>query len=754
MFTNDGRQEERTGKYGTSRLQYLQELVSKFQNSTTEEEKEKFVANLANFAYDPYNYTFLRQLNVLELFLDCLTEPNEKLVEFGIGGICNASVDPANAAVITDCEGIPLVVHCLSSPVKNTVNYALGALYYLCDEFNKEEILKPEVVDLIKRYASAETLRVFSQVFVVLKGHNTKGSSSITIKKDDLDRYRALSAILPWDAEESILDHYRFLDVLRCLLKSTFASTPLWRNGPPDKPVLCNACGSRWRTKGTLVNYTPLHSRPEDGYDDHRIHHRISKVKSISVNKNKEMKHLKQKPIYDNVFVGATSYNNNNQGFRKIVDEDTSNRSSSGSAISNTESCAQFGGSQDASDLTGPSQSNVLDTMVPSKKRTCGSQSKSNPSPLEKLTKDLCTILHEQQSYFSGSSEEDLLFESETPMVSVEIGHGSVLFRHPSSIARDEESEASSLSVENKQYSINEAYSHMLTLPARNKINHSSPVTEKAKNFGQEMQQEQLKREESQHEKLQVLGSYSSPLCNIDLGDIVNYEEFARSLTNEEQQHLLKYLPPLDVAKLPDNLKSMFNSLQFKENLSSFQQLLGEGLFDLSSPGAKTEDYKTLRRLALTNLTKSKWVEHHNLLKKCKSSIGGSVPTRASNTIVSTRKINVKRPRDNLNQNFPEAKSTMKIPRRVILKPNCEGKETTHIDGSCFSPTSLFALPGDGNSLMLDSLRFVGESSDQDILLDNVPSNGSFPQAELLHPGLNFASTSSSSINPHYLVNP
>lgn len=32
------------------------------------------------------------QLNVLELFLDCITEPNEKLVEFGVGGICNASV--------------------------------------------------------------------------------------------------------------------------------------------------------------------------------------------------------------------------------------------------------------------------------------------------------------------------------------------------------------------------------------------------------------------------------------------------------------------------------------------------------------------------------------------------------------------------------------------------------------------------------------------------------------------------------------
>ncbi|KAJ4713730.1 Armadillo repeat-containing 7 [Melia azedarach] len=160
MFTNNQRQEERTGRYGTPRLQYLQELVSQFQNTTDEETKEKIVANLANFAYDPFNYTFLRQLNVLELFLDCITEPNEKLVEFGIGGICNACVDPANAAIITQCAGIPLVIQCLSSPVRNTVNHALGALYYLCNTSTKEEILKPEVVDVIRRYAAAENVNV------------------------------------------------------------------------------------------------------------------------------------------------------------------------------------------------------------------------------------------------------------------------------------------------------------------------------------------------------------------------------------------------------------------------------------------------------------------------------------------------------------------------------------------------------------------------------------------------------------------
>ncbi|XP_023732782.1 uncharacterized protein LOC111880583 [Lactuca sativa] len=160
MFTNTQRQEERTGKYGTPRVQYLQELVAQFQNASTEESKEKIVANLSNFAYDPYNYTFMRQLNVLELFLDCITESNEKLIEFGVGGICNSCVDPANAAVIIKCDGIPLLVQCLSSPVKNTVKYALGALYYLCNESTKEGILRPEVVDVIKRYAAADGVGV------------------------------------------------------------------------------------------------------------------------------------------------------------------------------------------------------------------------------------------------------------------------------------------------------------------------------------------------------------------------------------------------------------------------------------------------------------------------------------------------------------------------------------------------------------------------------------------------------------------
>ncbi|CAI9102354.1 OLC1v1000610C1 [Oldenlandia corymbosa var. corymbosa] len=45
-------------------------------------------------------------------------------------------------------------------------------------------------------------------------------------------------------------------------MKSVLASlfgTPLWRCGPPEKPVLCNACGSRYRKNLPLENYIPKH---------------------------------------------------------------------------------------------------------------------------------------------------------------------------------------------------------------------------------------------------------------------------------------------------------------------------------------------------------------------------------------------------------------------------------------------------------------------------------------------------------------
>uniref|UniRef100_A0A5F8GXU8 Armadillo repeat containing 7 n=1 Tax=Monodelphis domestica TaxID=13616 RepID=A0A5F8GXU8_MONDO len=46
------------------RLEYLQALVTEFQETASQEAKEQVLANLANFAYDPNNYQYLRELQV------------------------------------------------------------------------------------------------------------------------------------------------------------------------------------------------------------------------------------------------------------------------------------------------------------------------------------------------------------------------------------------------------------------------------------------------------------------------------------------------------------------------------------------------------------------------------------------------------------------------------------------------------------------------------------------------------------------
>eukprot|EP00268_Persea_americana_P027583 TRINITY_DN2694_c0_g1_i2.p1 TRINITY_DN2694_c0_g1~~TRINITY_DN2694_c0_g1_i2.p1 ORF type:complete len:579 (-),score=106.29 TRINITY_DN2694_c0_g1_i2:634-2370(-) len=532
-------------------------------------------------------------------------------------------------------------------------------------------------------------------------------------------------------------------------------TTPLWRNGPPEKPVLCNACGSRWRTKGTLTNYTPLHARAEP--TDSENYRKVCAVKPIII-KTKERKLQKRKLLNDNAELSGEAPIFD-QNFRRVYEEDTNNRSSSGSATSYSESCVHVG-STDASDLTGTAQSIVWDSLVPSRKRTCVGRPKS--SSVEKLTKDLYSILHQQQSScLTGSLEEDLLFETGTLMNSVEIGHGGVLIKHLNVVAQDEESEASSFPIHSKEYITNDTYSRSAFLPApiANKGISSPKIgNEKVKRFAatgpQEAAQEHTKRDKFSHDKVHILQNRNSPLTSIDLIDVVCFEKFVRNLSPEEQQHLMKLLPSIDTVKLPNSLKSMFDSPQFMEALSSFQHLLLEGIFDLSFSEVKIEECRTVKRLALVNMTKSKWVEHYELLKDVKGkTIAGKGVETEINSPSCSNSASIKRTHDGQNQNFPETKCLVKGPKRVhyctmanvpFIRPpqpnsNYVGTEASldvkYVDneGSCCSPISLFAFPPDGSSVTLDSLQFTDDN--QDLLFD-VPSYASFPEAELLdyHP--------------------
>ncbi|PIA24743.1 hypothetical protein AQUCO_52100002v1 [Aquilegia coerulea] len=176
---------------------------------------------------------------------------------------------------------------------------------------------------------------------------------------------------------------------------------------------------------------------------------------------------------------------------------------------------------------------------------------------------------------------------------------------------------------------------------------HKNPnvaMVELKKPVGQGTRQLQNKGEKS-HETIQVLRNCNSPLRSIDLKDVVTYEEFVNHFTHEEQLQLMKYLPSVDTFRLPESLKSMFDSLLFAENLSSFQKLLAEGVFDRSLSEVDADEFKTLKKLALVNLTKSNWIEHYNLLKDVKN----KQKTGAKELATGSKMLHVKRPRNGQN---------------------------------------------------------------------------------------------------------
>ncbi|KAJ3681794.1 hypothetical protein LUZ60_014367 [Juncus effusus] len=183
-------------------------------------------------------------------------------------------------------------------------------------------------------------------------------------------------------------------------------TTPLWRNGPPEKPVLCNACGSRWRTKGTLVNYTPTHSK--------------------ELCTNSEEFEIKPKPLvkFKNMYNKKGETKEDSGGsFQKVLEQE----STTSSSVSWSDSTAK-------NDLPVSILSDSWVSLIPSKKRTYVTRPKSptKPSHVLQLTQDLHSILHQEKNTSQNSSledddDDDLVYKRDA---SDEIGYGSVLIRN------------------------------------------------------------------------------------------------------------------------------------------------------------------------------------------------------------------------------------------------------------------------------------------------------------------------------------
>lgn len=101
--------------------------------------------------------------------------------------------------------------------------------------------------------------------------------------------------------------------------------TPLWRIGPPEKPVLCNACGSRWRIWGNLDDYTPKH-----GFTFISTRNRCTR--------SREQGKL---PSHQSLFVESQNMELKFVTCSAGLEDNEGNGSESGSALPSSDSCIQ-----------------------------------------------------------------------------------------------------------------------------------------------------------------------------------------------------------------------------------------------------------------------------------------------------------------------------------------------------------------------------------------------------------------------------
>ncbi|XP_075701381.1 armadillo repeat-containing protein 7 [Rhinoderma darwinii] len=181
---------------GVDRFQYLQSLVTEFQDTDSTDAKEQVLANLANFSYDPKNLTYLRQLQVPDLFMDMLTEDNETLVEFGIGGLCNLCLDKATKSHILTSGVLRLVINCLSSHREETVLSAVTTLMYLSTAASRVEITTPPVVECMLRLSLSTNRRLSNLANVFLEDYCNEKQVQ---EARTLNHHTALGIPLPKD---------------------------------------------------------------------------------------------------------------------------------------------------------------------------------------------------------------------------------------------------------------------------------------------------------------------------------------------------------------------------------------------------------------------------------------------------------------------------------------------------------------------------------------------------------------------------
>lgn len=164
---------KRSGKTGIDRPQYLKELVEEFNRTENNDAKEQVLANLANFSYDPINYAWLRQLRVIDLFLEQLTEGTVTLQEFAAAGLCNLALDFENKAYIIQQGGIARLSKCLFLKQDELILSALTTLMFLVTPQSKTEITSRNTIRQVQQLASCDNKRIINLATIFVADYCT-----------------------------------------------------------------------------------------------------------------------------------------------------------------------------------------------------------------------------------------------------------------------------------------------------------------------------------------------------------------------------------------------------------------------------------------------------------------------------------------------------------------------------------------------------------------------------------------------------
>ncbi|XP_046652632.1 armadillo repeat-containing protein 7-like [Daphnia pulicaria] len=168
MFTTRKQLYRKSGKKGVDRFEFLQELVNEFYQSNSLESQEQVLANLANFAYDPLNYDYIRELKIIELFLNGLQSRNPFFVEYCLKGICNLSNDPLNQQIIFKHNGLNHIKEFVKSENPDLVKHGLTTLIFLLSSAFPSDVATSDLIAQIQllKHSENQNIKNLANIFL------------------------------------------------------------------------------------------------------------------------------------------------------------------------------------------------------------------------------------------------------------------------------------------------------------------------------------------------------------------------------------------------------------------------------------------------------------------------------------------------------------------------------------------------------------------------------------------------------------